>query len=256
MNQAPAKKLITIGLDGSTWDLIKPMIAKGRLPNIKAMLDKGSHAVLNSTNPAHSAPAWTSFQTGVYPTQHGCYDFLTVDKDIDHLKLIDSTQFPQEAIYEMMLRHSRKPILMNLTNSYPPRQPQHPTVTGLMTRGEEFIFPSSLKEKYPELANYRLSPNPKLRLTENFDPYVKDLCEIERKRVAAAKALFTDEEWDFFFFLSSGTDWVSHVVYDKASREGYEPALQMWDIIDEFLGWIMENKDEDTNLMIMSDHGF
>ncbi len=83
-----------------------------------------------------------------------------------------------------------------------------------MTRGEKFIFPESLKEKYPSLEKYRLSPNASLRMTDNFDPYVKDLCEIEQGRVNASKKIFENEPWDFFFFLSSGTDWVSHVVFD------------------------------------------
>ncbi len=250
------KKVVVIGLDGSSWDLVGPLMDNGRLPNISRMVDKGMSTMMESTNPAHSAPAWTTFVTGVQPTEHGCLDFLTVDKDIDDLQLIDSTKIPQETIYEAMKRHGRKPILINLPNTYPPRLKNTTTITSLMTRGDDFIFPTNLKEKYPALNDYRLSPNPKLRMKDNFDPYVKDLCELERKRIAASKEIFEGEDWDFFFYLSSGTDWVSHVVYDKALLEQYEPALQMWEIMDEYIGWIMNKLDDDTILYVMSDHGF
>lgn len=250
------KKIVVIGLDGSSWDLVKPLVDAGRLPNIKRMMDGGMHSTMLSTNPAHSAPAWTTFATGVEPTEHGCLDFLTVNKNIDDLKLIDSTQIPQETIYEMMVRHGKTPILINLPNTFPPRLKNNTTITSLMTRGPKFVFPETLLEKYPELQKYRLNPNAKLRLQDNFDPYVKDLCVLEQDRVNAAKVLFANEPWDFFFFLSSGTDWVSHVVYDKARDEGYEPALKMWEIMDEFIGWVIDNKDSETNLLVMSDHGF
>lgn len=255
MNQAK-QKLVVIGLDGSSWDLVKPLVDQGLLPNLKKMMTSGRHSTMLSTNPAHSAPAWTTFATGVEPTQHGCLDFLTVNNNIDDLKLIDSSQIPQETIYETMVRHGRKPILINLPNTYPPKLKNDITITSLMTRGNDFIFPQSLKNKYPELEAYRLSPNPKLRMKDDFDRYVKDLCDLEEQRIAAAKAIYKGEDWDFFFFLSSGTDWVSHVVYDKAINEQYEPALKMWKIMDEYIGWIMKEMDENTNLIVMSDHGF
>lgn len=250
------KKVVVIGLDGSSWDLVEPLVREGRLPHIKAMMEAGTHSMMRSTNPAHSAPAWTTFATGVPPTQHGCLDFLVINKNIDDLKLIDSTQIPQETIYEAMVRNGRKPILINLPNTFPPRLTDSITITSLMTRGDKFIYPESLKEKYPSLQNYRLSPNPTLRMKDNFDAYVRDLCLLEEQRIAGAKDLFTGEDWDFFFYLSSGTDWVSHVVYDKAIRDRYQPAIRMWEIMDEFIGWVREHADEQTNVFVMSDHGF
>lgn len=250
------KKLVVIGLDGSSWDLVQPLVDAGRLPNIKAMIAGGVHSTMLSTNPAHSAPAWTTFATGVEPTVHGCLDFLTVNTNIDDLTLIDSTKIPQETIYEMMVRYGRTPLLINLPNTFPPRLKNNITITSLMTRGPQCIFPQELAKKYPELRRYRLNPNPKLRLNDNFEPYVKDVCELERDRIAGAKRLFSGEPWDFFFFLSSGTDWVSHVVYDKARDEQYAPAIAMWELMDEFIGWVIHTMDEQTNLIVMSDHGF
>ncbi|MBI4406902.1 MAG: alkaline phosphatase family protein [Candidatus Kerfeldbacteria bacterium] len=249
-------KVVVIGLDGSSWDLVNLMMAEGRLPNLKTMQTKGMSSTLESTHPAHSAPAWTSFATGLYPTQHGCLDFLVVNNDLTDVDIIDSTKITSETIYETMVRHGRKPILINLPNTFPPKLKSEITITSLMTRGDKYIYPESLKAKYPALQNYRLSPNAKLRSTNNFTPYVEDLCRLEQERIAGAKELFSNEPWDFFFFLSSGTDWVSHVVYDKALREHYQPAWKMWDIMDDFIGWIMQQMDADTTLLVMSDHGF
>ncbi|EKD76003.1 MAG: type I phosphodiesterase/nucleotide pyrophosphatase, partial [uncultured bacterium] len=250
------QKVVVIGLDGSSWDLVNKMIAAGRLPNLQAIKQSGVATKLRSTHPAHSAPAWTTFATGLPPTEHGCLDFLVVRDDIDDLDIIDSTKITQETIYETMVRHGRTPILINLPNTFPPKLKNHITITSLMTRGNHYIYPESLKQKYPELQQYRLSPNAKLRAKNQFEPYVNDVVQLERERIAGAKQLFEHEPWDFFFYLSSGTDWVSHVVYDKALRENYQPAWAVWDVMDDFIGWIKERLDDNTTLFIMSDHGF
>ena len=249
-------KVVVIGLDGSSWDLVNLMMAEDKLPAIKKMQSTGMSSTLLSTHPAHSAPAWTSFATGLYPTQHGCLDFLVVRNDLTDVDIIDSTKITSETIYEAMVRHGRKPILINLPNTFPPKLKNDITITSLMTRGDRFIYPESLTAKYPSLQKYRLSPDAKLRATNNFTPYVEDLCALEADRIAAAKDLFQHEDWDFFFYLSSGTDWVSHVVYDQALRNHYQPAWKMWELMDGFIGWVMEQMDENTTLFVMSDHGF
>ncbi len=248
-------KVVVIGLDGSSWDLVKPLVDTEKLPNIAKMMRQGVSSTMLSTLPAHSAPAWTTFATGVTPIEHGCLDFLVVNKDLDDLNLIDSTQIKQETIYEAMVRHGRTPILINLPNTFPPKLKNHITITSLMTRGDKYIYPETLKQKYPELQKYRLSPNAKLRMTDNLDPYLRDLCILEEERLAGVKQLFLHEPWDFFFYLCSGTDWVSHVAYDQALA-GYAPAVRMWFIMDEFIGWIMNHLPANTTLFVISDHGF
>lgn len=249
-------KVVVIGLDGSSWEIVRLMQQAGKLPHLKRMEQQGIATTLQSTHPAHSAPAWTTFATGVPPTEHGCLDFLVVKDDIDDLDIIDSTKIKQETIYETMVRHGRAPILINLPNTFPPKLQDHVTVTSLMTRGDQWVFPATLQDKYPSLRRYRLSPNPTLRAKDNFDAYVADVHALEADRITAAKDLFLHEPWDFFFFLSSGTDWVSHVVYDKAVREHYQPAWRIWEQMDDFIGWIMAHLPADTTLLVMSDHGF
>lgn len=41
-------KLLVIGLDGATFDVVRPMIAAGELPNLAALMQKGSSGYLES----------------------------------------------------------------------------------------------------------------------------------------------------------------------------------------------------------------
>ena len=58
-------KTIVVGLDGATFDLIRPWAAEGYLPVLNKIMQEGAHGELGSTLPPMTAPAWTTFATGV-----------------------------------------------------------------------------------------------------------------------------------------------------------------------------------------------
>ena len=70
------KKVVVIGLDGVTFDLIKPWAEEGELPTFKNLMDGGVHGNQKSTLPYATIPAWPSFATGCNPGKHSFYDFL------------------------------------------------------------------------------------------------------------------------------------------------------------------------------------
>ena len=42
-------RMIVVGLDGATFNLIKPWVAEGKLPTFARLLAEGAHAELRST---------------------------------------------------------------------------------------------------------------------------------------------------------------------------------------------------------------
>src|SRR5918912_2887704 len=75
LRKTHSPKVLIIGLDGATFDLIKPWAAAGNLPTFAYLLRGGVHADLESTIPPITPPAWTSFMTGVNPGKHGLFNF-------------------------------------------------------------------------------------------------------------------------------------------------------------------------------------
>jgi predicted AlkP superfamily phosphohydrolase/phosphomutase len=69
-------RVLLIGWDGADWRILDPLLERGDLPNLKALIDRGQKDVLRSTIPTHSWAAWPSFLTGVDPADHGVYDIL------------------------------------------------------------------------------------------------------------------------------------------------------------------------------------
>jgi len=242
-------KVLVIGLDGATWDLLKHWVEEGRLPTLKKLMKEGVHGKLRSTIPPLTGPAWVSFATGKNPGKHGCYDFLLPRDGLDDIQTITTRDITGETFYEILDRNGKKCILINLPCSYPPRI-KSIVITDFLTVGDEFIFPRKLIEEIPELKEYRVIPKSHSRINE----YINDVRDLEQNRFKCAKKLF-EKEWDFFFILFSGTDWIQHKIYDKLISGDNLDAIEFYEEIDDYVKWFVENAG-DANILIMSDHGF
>jgi len=76
----PFRKVVVIGLDGLDAKLVRRLMAEGKLPNFRALAGNGSFSELQTVAPALTPAAWSSFLTGVDPSRHGIYDFITRDR--------------------------------------------------------------------------------------------------------------------------------------------------------------------------------
>jgi len=70
------KRIIILGFDGLSPEIIEPMMKEGKLPNFAKLKEKGSYRRLSTTNPSQSPVAWTGFATGKNPGKNGVFDFI------------------------------------------------------------------------------------------------------------------------------------------------------------------------------------
>lgn len=85
------RKVIVLGLDGLDPSLVRGMVDAGRAPNFKKLMEMGAFSALQTTMPALSPVAWSSFITGMTPGGHGIADFIARDP---------ATYMPVFSIYE------------------------------------------------------------------------------------------------------------------------------------------------------------
>ncbi len=78
-SSAAGKRVIVLGLDGLDPTMVRAMIDMGRAPNFKKLAEMGSFLPLQTTMPALSPVAWSSFITGMSPGGHGIVDFTVRD---------------------------------------------------------------------------------------------------------------------------------------------------------------------------------
>jgi predicted AlkP superfamily phosphohydrolase/phosphomutase len=87
---AQVKRVVILGLDGMDPGITTRLMREGRLPSFEKLAEKGVFRPLGTTYPSMSPVAWSSFTTGVDPSRHRIYDFLTRDP-CTYMPMLSST---------------------------------------------------------------------------------------------------------------------------------------------------------------------
>jgi len=70
-NPAPPPRVLVVGLDGATWDVARPLVAAGEMPNLARLVAGGVSATPVAEEPFFAPVVWTTVFTGVSPAVHG-----------------------------------------------------------------------------------------------------------------------------------------------------------------------------------------
>ncbi len=97
----PRSRLVVLGLDGLSWRILDPLLAAGRLPHFKRMIDGGVSGALLSERPMVSPVVWTTIATGRGHADHGIHDFFDAER-----RLVNSTQVKTRRIWEIAGEHA------------------------------------------------------------------------------------------------------------------------------------------------------
>jgi predicted AlkP superfamily phosphohydrolase/phosphomutase len=107
-------KVIVIGLDGATLDLIKPWASMGKLPHLAKIMENGSFGKLRSTIHPLTAPAWSSFMTGKNPGKHGIFDFVTFIPNSYEIRYNNGLSRRSPSLWRILSDEGKKVIVVNV----------------------------------------------------------------------------------------------------------------------------------------------
>ena len=91
LKNAKVKRVVVLGLDGLDPVITRKMEDAGQLPHLTRLKNEGGFRPLGSTWPAMSPVGWSTFATGVDPSGHNIFDFLSRDK-VTHMPVLSSTR--------------------------------------------------------------------------------------------------------------------------------------------------------------------
>ena len=124
-------RVLVLGLDGADWQVIRPLAAAGRLPNLGAWLDAGTAAPLPSTVPPTSFPAWSSFATGLEPGEHGVFDFTQKLPGRYQLRFVNAADRAGDSIWQRVSRAGGSALVLGVPATHPVER----DVVGLVVPG-------------------------------------------------------------------------------------------------------------------------
>jgi predicted AlkP superfamily phosphohydrolase/phosphomutase len=263
--------VLVIGLDGATFDLIKPWAEEGHLPTLSRLMRDGSFGELQSTIPPMTGPAWTSFATGVNPGKHRLYDWIARESGSYQFLPVTALDAQAPTLYQLLGDRGRRVCVLNVPMTYPPVP-----VNGLLVSGmpapnlnTTVTYPESLlTDIRTAVGDYILYPDPGQAYSDaGIDAFLEKLYRCTELRVDTLDYLRQREPADFTMMVFNGTDTISHALWkfmdethplhDPGRQEKYGHAIRdYYHTVDGYLAGIVDNLAEDTTLVIMSDHGF
>jgi predicted AlkP superfamily phosphohydrolase/phosphomutase len=256
---------VVIGLDGATWDLLDPWIESGDLPNLAQLVESGAAGTLESVFPPMSPPAWTSAVTGKNPGEHGIFDFWIRPSESPTTVPATSRDRQAEAIWNILSRNGRRVGIINVPLTDPPDE-----VNGFMIAGfphfdaEDYTYPPELQSR---IGGYELDDFGEV-LIDGQETLLRDrLVHKLDQRARVALSLMEEEEWDLFWVVFTGADKTQHFFwrfldpehpyYDENKAETLASTVHdFWQRVDGVVGRILQRVDDDTVVVVMSDHGF
>ena len=261
-------RILVIGLDGGTFDLIHPFIEQGHLPNLKKLIGEGSWAPLESTVPPVTASAWTSFMTGKNPGAHGLFDFMRRRKGSYDLAPVSSRDRDGKAVWEIAGDEGKQVIVLGVPVTYPPTPVNGLMVTGMLTpRGaEDYTYPPELKNEIRDRIGDYIVYSDEVYSKGRGDIFLKALHKSIEQRAKAAAYLFHKYPWDLGVLVFPETDTVSHGLWSSfdSTHHQHDPKealkyrkglLEIYGDIDSFIGELVESLGSGTTVIVMSDHG-
>jgi predicted AlkP superfamily phosphohydrolase/phosphomutase len=268
-----AEKVLVIGVDGATFDVINPLIKDGRLPNIEKMMKNGSHGNLRSTIPPLSPVAWTSFMTGKNPGKHNIFDFVVRKTDSYNVVMNNAENRKAPPVWSVVSESGRKTCVVGVTLTYPPDKVSGYMVSGLGApmdiESSDYTYPADLaKEIRENVGEYRIIYPIKLHKFNESDKIKKDYldCVVNafEFRLDLFRYLWKKDEYDFSMLFFLDTDGVSHHFWRYADpnhklfekNKNQDAINYIYESVDAVIGKILSLVGDDVNIIVISDHGF
>lgn len=250
-------KVLVIGLDGATWDLIAPWVREGELATFKALMERGVWGVLESTIPPWTFPAWESLCTGKNVGKLPFFTFMARDgyRFAPYItKATRPRRFP-----DVLVENGRRILLANLPNMSSAYEANGLAVAGwFCTSEQELTYPSNLLFELDELLKQQYIVDVVgTRQGERFwkpkrrkNAYLKQIGALLRMHTFAFKHLLSREPWDFGFVVFVTPDRIQHRYWHN------ETLLEHHKELDLNLKELLDTVNDDTVIFLISDHGF
>jgi predicted AlkP superfamily phosphohydrolase/phosphomutase len=261
------RKVFVVGLDCGDPILVFDKW-RDQLPNFRQLMQAGAYGPLTSTIPCITVPAWSSMTSSKDPGVLGFYGFRNrADHSYDNMTIATGTAVKEPRVWELLGQAGKQVVVVGLPQTYPVKPVNGYLISSFLTPTiqRQYTYPNEFRYEIDQLLGGReYDVDVHQFRTEDKDFLLKQIYEMTEKRFIVLKHLLKNKPWDFFMFVEMGVDRIHHGLwqYMDPTHPKHEPGNPYQDSIKEYykyldqeLGEMLSALDDDTIVMVVSDHG-
>lgn len=250
-------RAVVLGIDGVPHSLLVELMANGVMPNMQRLAQGGTLRRMESTLPCVSSVAWTSFRTGVNPGRMGLTGFTDRRPRTYKTYFPQTTSLPIGTMEEYAAGSGLKVMVMGMPLNSPPLKIKNGVSIGcfLSPSLEKAVYPLDILEPLKQMG-YRLDVN--TSLAGEPERFIEDVFAVTEGYRNGMFYFWEKEKWDLMMIHFMTTDRLHHFMWDQydQAKPYYKDFLRLYSRIDEIIGEVAAKIEDDTLLMLLSDHGF
>jgi predicted AlkP superfamily phosphohydrolase/phosphomutase len=261
-------RVLVIGWDGADWRILDPLLERGILPNLRSLIDRGGRTVLRSTLPTHSWTAWPSFLTGADPADHGVYDILE-GRGGEKQYPVTYRSIKERTFLADLSAAGVETAMLNVPLTFPPPALEGKLIAGgVLPKGRDFTHPASLAEDLRKAgAPWPINGMSWTTYRNRPESFLEEVRAVTAARQKAAEHVLDTTDWQVGAMVYFSTDRVQHCLtkylsddhpdYPRLTKEPIaEKIRDIYRMLDDGLGRLLERTRQDDLVIFMSDHGF
>ncbi|NOT31138.1 MAG: hypothetical protein HOP15_11880, partial [Planctomycetes bacterium] len=245
-----APRLLVIGWDGASFRAIDALLAAGKLPHLAGLIARGSRAPLCSTVVPISSAAWTTATTGKGPGESGVFGFHEPVANSYALTLVSARSNRAAPLWRLLTGRGIPSLVFGVPLTYPPEPLLGTMVCGMLApRDATYTWPPELAQA---LRTRGFLPDLDPWLEEREPSWAEAEAQLDLREQILGERLALDE-WRLAWIVFKELDVLSHFSYGLDFAAHVEPIYRR---LDALLGRLLALVGADTNVIVLSDHGF
>ena len=286
----PAQKavkphVIVLGVNGMEWDIVRPLLVRGEMPNLAHLIANGTSGYLKTISSPNCPKVYTTFFTSTPPPENGITGFVV------NGQTANTNMLKEEPIWSILSKNGVSVGMANVPATFPVMPLNGYMVSGMLTRGKDCedgvlcapklteveggdaVYPAKLKQELlANVGDFYIDCEriPKLETmagheAEGINQWLAKVDTIRAQQTRLFDYLLSKHPQDFTFLVQSCEDRVGHWLYPiQPFNVGYNAKVHsvrvnafpdQYRAFDKVLGTVLQHVDENTYLFIVSDHG-
>ncbi|HEY0738413.1 MAG TPA: sulfate adenylyltransferase [Herpetosiphonaceae bacterium] len=261
------RRMLVIGLDCAAPELVFDAW-RSDLPTLNSLIERGAYGRLESTIPAITVPAWSCMMTGRDPGQLGFYGFRNrADYSYERMTIANAKAVTYPRVWNLLSDAGKRVGVIGVPQTYPVQPVNGEMVSCFLTPSakSQYTYPAALKQ---EIAGWIggdefLVDVPNFR-SENKDQILADIYRMAEQHFTVCRNLLQRQQYDYFMMVDMGVDRIHHAFwkYMDPAHPKHVPGNRFQQAIHDYYVFIdgqiarlLEHIDDDTIVLVVSDHG-